>query len=68
METQKIYHGWFSYKQYSQNKKLYYYLSTSNTQVALTEISSDDPDKFKSGFDDSVYKGTFTKYIKTQKG
>ena len=62
METpeKKINYGFYSYKQFQQNKIIYYYLDINGKTLELTEISH-HKDNHK--FDDHIFKGIVTKYI-----
>ena len=59
--TTKTY-GWYSDKQFSVNKKLFYYKDINENTVQVTMISSTKNHGTK--FDDMMYRGLMKSYIK----
>ena len=61
--TIDVKHGWFSKKQFKQNKVIYYYKDVMGKEVALTEIKNCTDN---SNFNDANYIGIVTEFIRKE--
>lgn len=61
--SKKLY-GWFSQIQLNNNKESFCYLNTENNEVWVTQVKSE---KTPINFNDAVYIGEVTKFVKSYK-
>ena len=60
----KTRYGYYSKKQQDITGKLFIYLNPNGDNVAVTTISDKDKDTMDKNFDDIVYMGEVTSYVK----
>lgn len=60
----KTKYGYYSKKQQDVTGKLFIYLNPNGDNVAVTTISDKDKDTMDKNFDDIIYMGEVTSYVK----